>query len=230
MINAKVLNKNIIYLFTCLQVQKQPINNRPKINAMIRCRGGDDFYYSDYEMEHMLCDLKIFKDMGVDQFVFGALTDYDEIDESRCMTFIAAASPNKVTFSRAFDHTRETKRSAGILAGLGFYRVLTSGQRENVNVDGAVQIIANLVTRYKSGTELVIMPGGGVNTDNVGAFMKMGCQIVHSTCRSALQLPRLERTHRLGVSNSDCVYFSDYDVVRELKEAIRAGMQEKETK
>ncbi|KOB67226.1 putative Copper homeostasis protein cutC-like protein [Operophtera brumata] len=197
---------------------------------MIRCRGGDDFYYSDYEMQHMLRDLKIFKDMGVDQFVFGALTDNQEIDESKCMRVLAAASPNKVTFSRAFDHTRESKRSAGILAGLGFYRVLTSGQRESVNEPGAVQIISYLVTRHSSGSdELIIMPGGGVNSGNVAAFINMGCQIVHSTCRSALQLPKIERLNKLGVSDSNCVYFSDYDVVRELKDAIMAAVHEKET-
>lgn len=220
-----VQSKKYIKLCIYPQVKKLPPNKRPKLNVMIRCRGGDDFMFSDDEFQHMLTDVEMFKEAGIDRFVFGALTDNQEIDETMCMKFLASVGPVKVTFSRAFDHTRETKKSAGIIAGLGFFRVLTSGQKQTVNIKGAVEAISYLVNRYKD-ENLVIMPGSGVNLENVGTFIKMGCTIVHSTCRSALQLPKIERLHQLGTTTNECVYFSDYDVVCQMKEAIATAVRE----
>lgn len=178
-------------------------------------------------MTTMLRDVKIFKEMDVDGFVFGALTENLDLDEYKCMKVLAIASPKPVTFSRAFDHVREFKKTASILVGLGFHRVLTSGLRGNVNQPGAIKNLSFLATRYSSG-ELSVMPGGGVSTDNVGCFINMGCQIIHSTCRSAMQLPKSERFFSLGVTDSSSVFLADVEIVRELKDCIVQAMQERE--
>ncbi|KOB75585.1 putative Copper homeostasis protein cutC-like protein [Operophtera brumata] len=208
-------------------VRKQPANSRTQVNVTIRCRGGDDFLYSEFEMITMLRDVKYFKEMDVDGFVFGALTENLDIDEHKAMKVLAIASPKNVTFSRAFDHVREYKKTANILVGLGFHRVHTAGLRENVNQPGAIKNLSFLATRYNS-SELSIMPGGGVSPDNVGCFINMGCNIIHSTCRSAMQLPKTERLFSLGVTDSSSVYLADVEVVKELKESIFQAVQERD--
>lgn len=175
----------------------------------------------------MLRDVKYFKEMNVDGFVFGALTENHDIDEHKAMKVLAIASPKNVTFSRAFDHVREFKKTANILVGLGFHRVHTAGLRRNVNQPGAIKNLSFLATRY-SNSGLSIMPGGGVSPDNVGCFINMGCKIIHSTCRSPKDLPKSERLFSLGVTDSTSVNLADVEVVKELKECIMQAVEERD--
>lgn len=167
----------------------------------------------------MLCDINCFKEVKVDQFVFGALTENQEIDEHICIRVLMEAKPHKVTFSRAFDFTRDANKSAGILMRLGFSRVLTSGQQPTANNPQAIQIIRDLAKRYRD-ENLVIMPGSGITPQNVQVFISMGCKIVHSTCRTAVSRPQQSTELGLDANQTDCVYNCDYNVVRQMKAAI----------
>lgn len=168
---------------------------------MIRCRAGSDFCYTDLETDTMLDDIDIYKRMGVDRFVFGSLTDAQQVDDIQCIKVLAQAYPIPVTFHRAFDLCREPILALDEIIQLGFKRVLTSGQKTSAAHKDAVELIQMLIDWY--GDKIEIMPGAGIDPDNVKTFIDMGCKIVHSSCKRIIPLPRSEDDLAVGVSVSD---------------------------
>jgi copper homeostasis protein CutC len=77
------------------------------IMVMIRPRGGD-FLYSSHEVEIMLADIEQIKTLGVDGFVFGALTSDGEVDVPLMRRLVSACDGLPVTFHRGL-HDRMTK-------------------------------------------------------------------------------------------------------------------------
>jgi copper homeostasis protein len=61
------------------------------IYVMIRPRGGD-FVYTDTELSHMQEDINAFGKLGADGFVFGALTNTNQIDAAANSELIAAST------------------------------------------------------------------------------------------------------------------------------------------
>lgn len=137
------------------------------INVMIRPRGGD-FCYSDIEFETMKEDIRIFKEEGANAVVFGLLNPDGEIDEKRTKELIDLARPLEVTFHRAFDMTKDAKKSLETLISLGVERVLTSGLEPTVP-EGA-ETLAELVKQ--AGDRIVVMPGCGLNERNLKAMQE----------------------------------------------------------
>ena len=76
------------------------------INVLIRPRFGD-FLYSDYEVNIIKNEIKMFKKLGVDGIVVGILTKNGEIDLDNMKKFIEGAQDIPITFHRAFDVCRE---------------------------------------------------------------------------------------------------------------------------
>ncbi|XP_013186085.2 PF03932 family protein CutC [Amyelois transitella] len=191
---------------------------KPKVNVMIRCRTGSDFNYTEQEMETMMADIYTFKEIGVDRFVFGSLTVGQEIDEENCLRVVEAASPVPVTFHRAFDVCKEPNKAMEKLIEIKFDRVLTSGQRTSASDDKAIELIKSLVKSY--GDKIDVMPGAGVNELNARIFVKLGCKIVHSSCKKVKHLPRVNHHLSMGTSDSEFIYVTDESIVRRTKEAI----------
>ncbi|MEO1087359.1 MAG: copper homeostasis protein CutC, partial [Acidobacteriota bacterium] len=127
------------------------------LQVMIRPRGGD-FLYSDAEVEAMLYDVGVAKDLGADGVVFGVLCADGTVDRDATARLIDAARPMSVTFHRAFDMTRDPFEALDALIELGVDRLLTSGQEATV-ADG-VELLTALVER--AGDRLVVMPGCGL--------------------------------------------------------------------
>ncbi|XP_012287326.1 copper homeostasis protein cutC homolog [Orussus abietinus] len=130
--------------------------------AMIRSRTGN-FVYSQEEMDVMLYDLKLLKELGVNGFVFGALTEDGEIATEPCREIISAASPLPVTFHRAFDETMNPLKSLNTVIDLGFERILTSGQKSSA-LEG-LELIKQLIHQARG--KIIIMPGAGITKDNI---------------------------------------------------------------
>lgn len=125
--------------------------------VMIRPRGGD-FCYSEAEVEAMLHDLVVARDLGADGVVFGCLNPDGTIDRQLTARLIEAARPLRVTFHRAFDMTRDPFEALETLIDLGVDRLLTSGQEPGV-LEG-LDLIAELAER--AGDRLIVMPGCGI--------------------------------------------------------------------
>ncbi|KAJ8709218.1 hypothetical protein PYW07_009044 [Mythimna separata] len=204
---------------SCQDCGCDKLTKRPKVNVMIRCRTGSDFHYSVEEMDTMLSDVDIFKAYGVDRFVFGALTETQAIDVANCEKLILQASPTPVTFHRAFDVCTAPLFSIEKLVELGFDRLLTSGQKATASDPEAIELIKSLIS--KAGDKVDIMPGAGISVDNAKTFVEFGCKIVHSSCKRIRYLPQIKNGLSMGTSDSEYVFITDENIVKNMKEIIR---------
>jgi copper homeostasis protein len=131
------------------------------IVVLIRPRSGD-FLYSEGEVELMVRDIYVAKELGAAGVAIGALRPDGRIDQGWMTTMIAAARPMQVVFHRAFDGTPDPLEALETLKALGVDRVLTSGQAATA-LEGAA-ILDRLVTAAQG--RVAILAGGGVNEEN----------------------------------------------------------------
>lgn len=171
------------------------------IFVMIRPRRGNDFNYTDLELDSMLHDIKLFLNAGADGFVFGALNATGSIDVSANQKLLMACGGKPVTFHRAFDVTDPTKKleNAKLVAELGFSRILTSGF-----CSSAEQGVHNLQELVDSKSGILIMAGAGVNAKNVGKILsETGCKEFHASARVKKALPNINQGISMGGGNED---------------------------
>lgn len=140
---------------------------RKKLNIdlypIIRPRGGD-FLYTDDEFEIMKTDILVCKKLGCDGVVTGSLNADGTVDKTRCSQLVEIAFPMGVTFHRAFDRTKDPFTALEDIIECGFERILTSGLEPDA-MQGA-SLIASLIE--KADERIVIMPGSGIRSDNIG--------------------------------------------------------------
>lgn len=147
------------------------------LQVIIRPRGGD-FLYTDLEFEIMKRDIEIAKQLGVDGVVFGILDENGEVDEERNRELINLAKPLSITFHRAFDVTKDARKSLKTLIKLEVNRVLTSGQEATAfegleNITEFVQL---------AGDKIIVMGCGNLSERNVKRFVeKTKVREVHLT-------------------------------------------------
>lgn len=147
---------------------------------IIRPRSGD-FFYTDEEVEIMMNDVTLCKQLGCDGVVIGLLGKDGNIDLKRSERLIQLAYPLEVTFHRAFDRCRDPFEALEQLIEIGCQRILTSGQQP-VAPQG-INLIAQLVKA--SDNRIVIMPGSGVRKENIKELAeKTGAKEFHSSLRS----------------------------------------------
>lgn len=138
-----------------------------KLNVIIRPRGGD-FLYSDVEHQTMIHDIEMAKKLGVDGVVIGCLTADGRIDMQRNKELIDAAQGMSVTFHRAFDMCNDPFESLEQIISLGCDTLLTSGQQPTA-IEG-ISLLKELVE--KANDRIIIMPGSGVNEENIATLAK----------------------------------------------------------
>lgn len=133
-----------------------------KMHVIIRPRGGD-FVYSDEEFVEMKQDIKQFKKLGVDGFVFGILNSDGNVDKTRNRELVYLAQPLSCTFHRAFDVVKDIEQSLEDVIDCGFKTILTSGQAPSVE-----EGIFDLEKIQKLAKDRIeIMPGGGLRSSNI---------------------------------------------------------------
>ena len=137
------------------------------INVIIRPRGGD-FLYSPTEIQSMLFDIEMARQLGAHGVVFGCLTKEGDLDVALMKRLKEAAGTLSVTCHRAFDVCRDPFTTMEQLIEMGFDRILTSGQQSNA-VKG-IPLIAELVRRASG--RIIIMPGSGVRENNIAHIEK----------------------------------------------------------
>lgn len=138
-----------------------------KLHVIIRPRRGD-FLYSSIEMNSMLADIELAKNIGVDGVVIGCLKQNGDIDMLKTKTLISAAEGLSITFHRAFDMCRCRTDALEQLIDLGCNRVLTSGGKISAEV-GAGHL-RSLVEQ--AGKRIIIMPGCGINPQNIASIAR----------------------------------------------------------
>jgi copper homeostasis protein len=133
-----------------------------KMHVIIRPRGGD-FVYTDEELVDMKLDIKQFKKLGADGFVFGILNEDGSVNKTKNKELVNLASPLSCTFHRAFDVVADVEKSLEDVIECGFKTILTSGQ--GVNVEEGISVLEKI--QKLADDRIVIMPGGGLRSTNI---------------------------------------------------------------
>lgn len=133
-----------------------------KLHVIIRPRGGN-FAYTPLELERMVADIEICRQLGVDGVVFGCLTPDGDIDTKACQQLLQHVGGMGTTFHRAFDRCHAPLDALDTLVGLGFDRILTSGQQPTA--EQGIPLLAQLC-QYAS-NRIAILAGSGINEQNI---------------------------------------------------------------
>lgn len=155
------------------------------IFVMIRPRIGD-FLYTSSEKEIILRDIELFKRMGVDGIVTGALNTVGGIDKDFVKQVVQSAASLPVTFHRAFDLCIDLQQSIEDLIECGVTRVLTSGGKSSVpeGLDAIRTLIKN------AGERIIILPGGGVNSSNAKKIITLtNLNEIHCSGKELIKSP-----------------------------------------
>lgn len=191
------------------------------IVVLIRPRSGD-FLYSEGEIELMVRDIYVAKELGAQGVAVGALRPDGSVDQGWMTTLIAAARPMQVVFHRAFDGTPKPLDALETLIALGVDRVLTSGQAATA-LEGAA-VLDQLVVAARG--RIAILAGGGVNEENAAPLVqKSGVRELHIRGTNAVasgmayKRPGFDLTKPLMPDNVRAV--TDATRVRAVVEAVK---------
>ncbi len=150
------------------------------VNVIVRPRGGD-FLYSDIEYETIKQDVLAIKKLNANGIVIGFLTSTGKIDIKKTREIVNLSKPMEVTFHRAFDMCNDQVKALEQLKKIGITRILTSGAKNTVSE--GIELIAELVK--KAGNEITIMPGSGINKNNLKEIIqKTKALEFHSSAKS----------------------------------------------
>lgn len=176
----------------------QSLTTTIDINVIIRPRGGD-FLYTQPEIQAMMYDIEMCKQLNVHGVVFGCLTKDGDIDTGLMRKLIDAAKPLSVTCHRAFDVCRDPFKALEQLIDLGCDRILTSGQQPDA-VKG-IPLIAELVKR--AGDRIIIMPGCGVRENNIARIeAETRAKEFHTSARSIVYSKMEYRNENVPMGSS----------------------------
>ena len=150
--------------------------------VLIRPREGD-FTYSASEFSSLLKDIEHCKTLGFEGVVSGVLTAQNELDEVRTKELVCAATKDSFTFHRAFDWIQNPLATIEKLASMGVHTLLSSG-----GVPKAIDGLPLLKELMALNTGITIMPGSGVNVQNVRVFKEAGFKAVHLSGVAAMPI------------------------------------------
>ena len=183
--------------------------------VLIRPRRGD-FYYSAPEIAVMKQDIELVKKLGAKGVVIGVLKKDGNINEESMQELIALARPMSITFHRAFDLTPDPFKALEELLDLRVDRLLTSGQQQGAE-DG-LELISQLVKR--AGDKLRIMPGGGINENNLYKIkVTSGANEFHTSAKIKKQSPMAYQKETVLMAANARV--SEYELVETSEEKVR---------
>ena len=193
----------------------QALTSKIDINVIIRPRGGD-FLYTEAEIQSMLMDIELCKQLKVHGVVFGCLTKEGEIDVPLMRRLIDAAKPLSVTCHRAFDVCKDPFKALEELIELGCDRILTSGQQSDA-VKG-IPLLKQLVE--KAGDRIIIMPGCGVRENNIEKIeAETGAKEFHTSARSIVYSQMEYRNENVPMGSS--IVSSEFETVETDREKVK---------
>ncbi|HFI0151411.1 TPA: copper homeostasis protein CutC [Streptococcus suis] len=162
--------------YVCRQAHEQGI----PVMIMIRPRG-NHFSYDQSEIDLMVLDCRIARDLGADGLVFGALTEENWLDEVALEQLLEVAQGCQTVFHMAFDQIPRKRQFEAIdwLVVHGVTRILTRGGLSGSaleHLDWLHEIVS-----YAAG-RIEILVGGGLNQQNYPTVLRtLGIDQVHGT-------------------------------------------------
>ena len=193
--------------------------NTSKISAfvLIRPRSGN-FTYTESEFEIMKHDIQLCKDLGFAGIVSGVLNKDNSIDIKRTKQLIDHSKPLTFTFHRAFDWVPHPFDALEELIDLGANRILTSGQQNSA--EKGVELLKQL--KEKANKRITILPGGGINAQNVKLFKNNGFTEIHASATSTIQVnehPNIEMNSSKFFDETIEVV-SDFEKIKDILSSI----------
>ena len=188
------------------------------INVLIRPRFGD-FLYSDYEVNIIKNEIKMFKKLGVDGIVVGILTKNGEIDLDNMKKFIEVAQDIPITFHRAFDVCREPLKAFYQLQELGVQNILTSGQSQDcLRGKKLLKELVKISTKNsKNKTEILV--GAGLNIENIDEIVNFtGATNFHF---SGKRIKQSSMEYRKENVNMGLKEFSEFEILETDQNLVR---------
>ena len=186
------------------------------INVLIRPRFGD-FLYSDYEVNIIKNEIKMFKKLGVDGIVVGILTKNGEIDLDNMKKFIEGAQDIPITFHRAFDVCREPLKAFYQLQELGVQNILTSGQSQDcLRGKKLLKELVKISTKNsKNKTEILV--GAGLNIENIDEIVNFANNFHFSGKR----IKQSSMEYRKENVNMGLKEFSEFEILETDQNLVR---------
>ena len=149
------------------------------VNVLILPRFGD-FLYSKEEQEQMCEEIRMYRELGANGVVIGALTPDGDLDIQSMRRMMDCAGGMDVTLHRAFDMTRDPMRTLEDAIQLGCKTILTSGQQKDALT--GVELLRELYDRANG--RIDIMAGCGVKKWNIKEIHdRAGLVVFHTTGR-----------------------------------------------
>ncbi|GIZ14063.1 copper homeostasis protein CutC [Capnocytophaga catalasegens] len=184
--------------------------------VLIRPRSGD-FTYSDSEFDVMLRDIKFCRELNCDGVVTGVLHKDGRIDVERTQKLIEVAGDMDFIYHRAFDCTPNPEEAIEILKNLGVKRILSSGQKKSA-IEG-LSLLKKL--NEIAGGFPSIMPGGGINSQNIQEIKNAGFNEIHFSAtifeKTAGNMPF--SMNSMQFLNENVRPISDIETIKRLMEA-----------
>lgn len=182
--------------------------------AMIRPRAGD-FVWSGAEVRAMKAEIEAARSFGLAGIVIGASCPDGRLDRDTLAAFVETAQGLDITLHRAIDLTPDPVGAIAICEALGIRRVLTSGGEKT-----ALQGLDRLAAMTAAAPGVTVMPGGGVNADNVSQFAeRLPLREVHASCAAPSPAPSDPRVEAFHFQPPDARR-TDPDKVRALRAAL----------
>jgi copper homeostasis protein len=171
------------------------------VRVMLRSRPG--FGTDTAELAALCHAAERLRAAGVEEFVFGFLTEDGKLDAAALLTLHAAAAPRRWTLHRAFDQVVDAEQAWAACRELpGLDLVLTAGSHAGVP-DGMEQLCRRAAWQTAG---LHWLAGGGLRSEHVPRLRAAGITQFHSG-----------RAVRRGRSWAEPV---DETLVRQLKQAV----------
>ena len=191
------------------------------ICVLVRPRAGD-FIYADLEFETIKRDIIWCKENRMDGVVVGILTQNGTFDLEKMRELAEIARPMEIASHRAFDQTPDAAEALEQLIALGFDRVLTSGQAQNVVLGR--DILRGLVEQAAG--RITIMPGNGVNIENLKDLIEYTkATEFHTTAKSVVHSPLVVQqdsvSFNLGGGRENDYFETDVAVVEKIVAILR---------
>ncbi|GAA3731329.1 copper homeostasis protein CutC [Salinicoccus jeotgali] len=149
-------------------IQEAVAHSDIPVNVMIRPHG-DSFHYTSEDVEEMRASIRTVQECGAAGIVLGCLRESGVIDERTLEMLLAESGDLDVTFHKAFDAVDDQPAALEVIMRHPKIKtILTSGgQGPSVKNMGTLK---ELMAKTRNGLPM-IMPGGGLNTENVSQVM-----------------------------------------------------------
>lgn len=133
------------------------------------------FYFNEDDVETMLADIGLCRELGVDGIVFGALTKDGAIDERILGEVIKDKGEMTLTFHRAFDVSRDVFESLDVLNDFPEVDILLTSGGANTALDGIETLV-----KLNDQAEMTILPGAGITTETLPSLReRLNVDMVH---------------------------------------------------